>query len=78
MVLGGVSHVLRADVLCADSQRAELLVGEVGVCDWLVAVGAVSAWADAPAPGVAVGTALLAEVAGVAVGTLVDGGAAGG
>ena len=55
-----------------------VLGGEVGVGDKFVAVGAGAAWAEAAAPGVAVGAALFAEVAGVAFGALVDGGVAGG
>ncbi len=46
--------------------------------DKFVAVGAGAAWAEAAAPGVAVGAALFAKVAGVAFGALVDGGVAGG
>ena len=48
------------------------VVCEVGDGDGFVAVGAGSAWAEASAPGVAVGASLGAEVAGFALGAFVD------
>ena len=50
-----------------------VVVYEVGDGDKFLAVGARRAWAEFVAPGVAVGAALLAEVAGFALGALVDG-----